>query len=46
MSLSELADYLVIDRTAMMKQFRKLQDKKIILKKKNKITIIDKDILE
>ncbi|MDO5556202.1 MAG: Crp/Fnr family transcriptional regulator [Clostridia bacterium] len=45
-SLSELADYLVIDRTAMMKQFRKLQDKKIILKKKNKITIIDKDILE
>ena len=44
-SLSELADYLVIDRTAMMKQLKKLQDDKIISKNKNKITILKDDIL-
>lgn len=44
-SLSELADYLVIDRTAMMKQFKKLQDDKIISKNKNKITILKEDLL-
>ena len=39
-SLSELADYLVIDRTAMMKQLKKMQEEKIITKNKNKITLL------
>ena len=34
------ADYLVIDRTAMMKQLKKMQDEKIITKNKNKITLL------
>ena len=43
-SLSELADYLVIDRTAMMKQFRKLVDEGIISKNKNRIKLLKKDM--
>lgn len=39
-SLSELADYLVIDRTAMMRQIKKLVDEGIISKNKNKIKIL------
>lgn len=40
-SLSELADYLVIDRTAMMKQLKKMQEEKIITKNRNKITLLE-----
>lgn len=43
-SLSELADYLVIDRTAMMKQFKKMTDEGIIKKNKNKITLLKDEI--
>ena len=39
-SLSELADYLVIDRTAMMKQLKKMQDDGEIKKDKNRIRIL------
>ena len=39
-SLSELADYLVIERTAMMKQLKKMQDEGEIKKNKNRITLI------
>lgn len=39
-SLSELADYLVIDRTAMMRALKKLVDEGIISKNKNKIKIL------
>lgn len=42
-SLSELADYLVIDRTAMMRQLKKLIDEGIISKNRNKIKLL-KDI--
>ena len=38
--LSELANYLVIDRTAMMKELKKMSDEKIIKKNKNKITLL------
>ena len=40
-SLSELADYLVIDRTAMMKQLKKMQEEKIITRNRNKITLLE-----
>lgn len=43
-SLSELADYLVIDRTAMMKQFKKMTDEGVIKKNKNKITLLKNEI--
>lgn len=43
-SLSELADYLVIDRTAMMKQFKKLVEEGIIKKNKNRIVLLEDDI--
>lgn len=39
-SLSELADYLVTDRTAMMRELKKLTEEKIISKDKNKIKIL------
>lgn len=38
--LSELANYLVIDRTAMMKELKKMTDEAIIKKNKNKITLL------
>lgn len=43
-TLTELADYLVIDRTAMMKQFKKLTEEGTISKNKNKITLIKHEI--
>ena len=43
-SLSELADYLVIDRTAMMKQFKKMTEEGLIKKNKNKITVLKTEI--
>lgn len=43
-SLSELADYLVIDRTAMMKQLKKMTEEGIIKKNKNKITLLKTEI--
>ena len=43
-SLSELADYLVIDRTAMMKQLKKMTEEGIIKKNKNKITLLKNEI--
>lgn len=39
-SLSELADYLVVDRTAMMKQLKKMTEEGIIKKNKNKIKLL------
>lgn len=39
-SFSELADYLVIERTAMMKQLKKMQEEGLIKKSKNKITLL------
>lgn len=43
--LSELANYLVIDRTAMMKELKKMVDEKIIKKNKNKITLLKENII-
>ena len=39
-SLTDLADYLMIERTAMMRELKKLKDEKIIKKTKNKITLL------
>lgn len=39
-SLTDLADYLSIDRSAMMREIKNLQDDKIIKKEKNKITLL------
>ncbi len=39
-SLTDLADYLSIDRSAMMRELKNLQDDKIIKKEKNKITLL------
>lgn len=39
-SLTDLADYLSIDRSAMMRELKSLQEDKIIKKDKNKITMI------
>lgn len=43
-SLSELADYLVVDRTAMMKQFKKMTEEELIKKNKNKIILLKTEI--
>lgn len=43
-SFLELADYLVIDRTAMMKQLKKMSEEGIIKKNKNKITLLKENI--
>lgn len=43
-SLSELADYLVIDRTAMMKQLKKMTEEGIMKRNKNKITLLKDEI--
>lgn len=42
-SLTDLSDYLMIERTAMMRELKRLQDEKIIKKTKNKITILKKE---
>lgn len=39
-SLTDLADYLSIDRSAMMRELKSLQEDKIIKKDKNKITML------
>ena len=40
LSLTDLSDYLMIERTAMMREIKRLKDEKIIKKNKNKITLI------
>jgi len=35
----DLADYLMIDRSAMMRELKRMADEKIIKKNKNKITL-------
>ena len=39
-SLTDLADYLIIERTAMMRELKRLKDEKKIKKIKNKITLL------
>ena len=39
-SLTDLADYLMIDRSAMMRELKRMIDENIIKKNKNKITIL------
>ena len=39
-SLTDLADYLMIDRSAMMRELKRMTDEKIIKKNRNKITLI------
>lgn len=39
-SLTDLSDYLMIERTAMMRELKRLKDEKIIKKSKNKITLL------
>ena len=39
-SLTDLSDYLMIERTAMMRELKKMNDEKIIKKVKNKISLI------
>lgn len=41
-SLTDLSDYLMIERTAMMREIKRLKDEKIIKKVKNKITLLEK----
>lgn len=41
-SLTDLADYLIIDRAAMMREIKKLKDDKIISKNGKKITLLCK----
>lgn len=38
-SLTDLSDYLMIERTAMMREIKRLKDEKIISKTKNRITV-------
>lgn len=38
--LSDLADYLAVDRSAMMREIKKLNDEKIIISEKGKITLL------
>lgn len=40
LSLTDLSDYLMIERTAMMRELKRLKDEKIIKKVKNKITLV------
>ena len=39
-SLTDLADYLMIDRTAMMREIKRLKDENVIKKVKNKIVLL------
>lgn len=39
-SLTDLADYLMIERTSMMRELKRLQDEKIIKKNKGQITLL------
>jgi len=40
--LTDLADYLIVDRAAMMREIKKLKDDKIISKNGKKITLLCK----
>ena len=40
LSLTDLSDYLMIERTAMMRELKRLKDEKIIKKVKNRITLL------
>lgn len=40
LSLTDLSDFLMIERTAMMRELKRMQDENIIRKNKNKITIL------
>lgn len=40
LSLTDLSDYLIIERTAMMREIKRLKDERIIKKNKNRITLI------
>lgn len=40
-SLTDLADYLMIERTAMMRELKRLKDENIIKKNKDKITLLN-----
>ena len=40
LSLSDLADYISVDRSAMMRELKKLNDEKIIVSKANKVTVL------
>lgn len=42
LSLTDLADFLIVDRTAMMREIKKLKEDKIIEKKNKKITLLYK----
>lgn len=39
-SLTDLSDYLMIDRTAMMREIKRLKDENVIKKNKNKISLV------
>ena len=39
-TLTDLSDYLMIERTAMMREIKRLKDENIIKKVKNKITLL------
>ena len=41
LSLSDLADYISADRSAMMREIKKLNEEKIIVSKANKVTILN-----
>lgn len=40
LSLTDLSDYLMIERTAMMREIKRLKDEKIIKKNKSRITLV------
>ncbi len=40
LSLSDLADYISADRSAMMREIKKLNDEKVIVSRANKVTIL------
>ena len=40
LSLTDLADYLMIERTAMMRELKRLKDERIIKKNNNTITLV------
>ena len=39
--LSDLADYLSVDRSAMMREIKKMNEENIIISEKRKITVIE-----
>ena len=45
MSLTSFADFLCVDRSAMMRELKKLSDSGIIKNKKREITILQKEYI-